>query len=132
MAASELERALANWSHADTGQRIELREVNRIYAAVCETPQSDFGHYFRNLYHITKYVDESSVSDKRRYTSQVRAQFSQAEFALLMANGLRREGKSKFKPLIERYALLHESRLTDELILLKPFYGDGAFGTPER
>lgn len=131
IAAAEIEGRLAAWRQRHPEASIDLETVNRFYAEACETPDSDFGHYFRNLYHIVKYVDESRVSDKRRYTSQVRAQLSQAEFTLLFANGLRRDGKSKFKPLIERYALLHEARLTPQTELLARFYADDAKGIAE-
>jgi hypothetical protein len=127
-AAGELEGRLAVWMQERPGESITLPEINRIYSAVCEIPDADFGHYFRNLYHIVKYVEESRAVDKKRYVSQVRAQFSQAEFALLYANGLRREGKSKFRPLIEDYSLLHEARSTPQLAMLARFYADRAAG----
>jgi hypothetical protein len=130
-AAAELEGRLAIWRQNNAEQKLDLLTVNRIYSDICETGQTDFGHYFRNLYHIVKYVHEGNIEDKNRYTSQVRAQLSQAEFTLLMANGLRRGGQSKFRPLIERYALLHEARFTEQLLMLKPFYADSAFGISE-
>ena len=108
--------------------RITIEDVNHMYSSVCETRLADFGHYFRNLYHIVKYVDESSIRDQRRYTAQVRAQFSQAEYVLLFFNGLRNVGGSKFKPLIEKYSLLHEMRRSAYHDLIKPLYHDRAFG----
>jgi Putative phage abortive infection protein len=64
------------------------------------------GHYFRTLYHIIKFVNESGTTDKKRYTSIVRAQLSSYEHVLLHYNGLSEYGKKRFKPLIEEYELL--------------------------
>ena len=66
----------------------------------------DLGHYFRNLYHMIKFVEESKIEDKKRYTNFVRAQLSSGELALLFYNCLSELGNEKFKPLIERYSLL--------------------------
>jgi hypothetical protein len=63
------------------------------------------GHYFRNLYHLIKFVNNSEIKDKRRYTSLARATLSQPELALLFYNGLTALGE-KFKPLIEDFGLL--------------------------
>jgi hypothetical protein len=64
------------------------------------------GHYFRNIYQILKFVDESSVDNKRFYTNLLRAQLSSHELGLLFYNCLSKLGAEKFKPLLERYAFL--------------------------
>jgi hypothetical protein len=46
------------------------------YETVFDEQPEVLGHYFRNLYHIIKFVDESRVTDKKRYTSIVRAQLN--------------------------------------------------------
>lgn len=67
--------------------------------------QGDLGHYYRNLYHIFKYIDKSEIKDKRKYTSIVRAQLSAYELILIFYNCLSENGEEKFKPLAERYGL---------------------------
>ena len=67
---------------------------------------SDLGHYFRNLYHIIKFIEESNIDSKKRYTNFVRAQLSAGELSLLFYNCLSELGSEKFKPLIEQYSLL--------------------------
>lgn len=77
--------------------------------------QGELGHYFRNLYHVIKFVKESDVlknvdaaieyKNRRRYTSLVRATLSQFELAMLFYNGVGDHG-DKFKPLIEEFGLL--------------------------
>ena len=71
-----------------------------------EDHQSEIGHYFRGLYHIVKLIDQSDVDNKRLYSNLVRAQLSSFELTLLFYNGLSELGEEKFKPLVERYALL--------------------------
>ena len=79
--------------------------------------QSDFGHYFRNLYRIIKLVDtasffseESKISEaelfetKYKYTSIVRAQISNYELLWIFYNCLSENGIGKFKPLVEKYS----------------------------
>jgi hypothetical protein len=90
----------------DTAERLE--RISAVYDQVYLNPQGDFGHYFRNLYRVVKFVDESDISDdaKKRYTGLIRAQLSRPELLSLFYNCLSRIGRQKFKVLIERYALL--------------------------
>jgi len=83
-----------------------LSQIQEGYMSLYEDIQPDVGHYFRNLYHIVKFVDQSSVDDKRFYTNLVRAQLSSHELLLLFYNCLTALGEEKFKPLVERYELL--------------------------
>lgn len=74
-------------------------------------------HYFRMLYRIVKYVDDSEVIKKEKkydYICIVRATLSWYELLILFYNGLSDNGREHFKPLIERYALLNNLR-TEEL-----------------
>lgn len=107
-------------------------DINKTYLTFYSTVQTDFGHYFRNLYRIIKMVDETEfvslneisyinfikVSTKEeeynkinhsyryKYTSMLRAQLSDYELLWLFYNCLTDNGIEKFKPLIERYCLL--------------------------
>lgn len=79
-------------------------------------------HYFRHLYTILRYVDETdafNINDdgyedqeyahkqKYHYTTIVRSTLSRFELLLLYYNGLSKYGNEKLKPLIERYTLLN-------------------------
>lgn len=79
-----------------------------------------FDHYFRHLYRILKFVDTTDLiddCDKYEYTAMVRATLSKHELVWLFYNCLSLAGKDKFKPLIERYALL--KNLRKELLIDK-------------
>ncbi|EEF60504.1 putative phage abortive infection protein [Pedosphaera parvula] len=78
----------------------------KCYQGVFDSNPEVLGHYFRSLYHIIKFVDDSRPADKKRYTSIVRARLSAYEHVLLHYNGLSEYGVKKFKPLIEEYELL--------------------------
>lgn len=78
-----------------------------------------FDHYFRHLYRIFKFVATSNLikeEDRYEYASIVRAQLSRYELIWLYYNGLSMYGKDKFKPYIEKFALLKNLR-TDMLVL---------------
>lgn len=108
----------------------ELERINNTYLAFYEEHQSEFGHYFRSMYNIVKFVDNSPVENKRLYTNLVRAQISSFELALLFYNSLSDMGREKFKPLIEEYSLL---KTVPRKVLLNPsdhlsLYSGKAYG----
>jgi hypothetical protein len=78
--------------------------------------QSVLGHYFRNLYHLIKFVDGNQDMDyetKKHYTTLVRAQLSAHELTLLFYNCIHPVGED-FYLLVQDYSLLHN--LNEELI----------------
>lgn len=97
----------------------EMRQNNSNYIAVYlkhyQEAQTDFGHYFRNLYRMIKMVNnadfEIELNDPRlyetkyQYTSIIRAQLSDYELLWIFYNCLSENGDEKFKPLIEEYTL---------------------------
>jgi len=129
--------------------------INDTYLRFYGTVQTDFGHYFRNLYRIIKFVKEtefksmedlelefknkSTESDndkykivnheiRYKYTSMIRAQLSDYELLWIFYNCLSKNGIEKFKPLIEEFTLL--KNLPKEKIHSPEFlkgYSAGAF-----
>lgn len=108
-------------------------ELNWMFMYSVTGYASYFDHYFRHLYRIVKFVDESPLlaggfDDKYQYVSMVRAQLSRHELVWLFYNGLSDNGKDKFKPLIEKYSLLKNLRI--ELLAVeehKNLYAPSAF-----
>lgn len=72
--------------------------------------QDSLGHYFRNLYHIAKYVDNTKLIDKeekKTYLGIYRAQLSAYEQILLLYNCCVKElGYPKFRDLAINHDLL--------------------------
>lgn len=80
-----------------------------------------FDHYFRNMYRIVKFVDEAEVFDeftqnerhkkKYEYVAILRSTLSRYELVWLFYNTLSDYGRAKFKPSVEKYALLNNIRV---------------------
>lgn len=96
---------------------------------------SRFDHYFRHLYRIFKYIDETDLIDEKErydYASIVRSQLSDYELVMLFYNCLAQKDngieENNFKPLIEKYAIFNNLR---EGLLAKEdhyeLYNDGAY-----
>lgn len=92
----------------------QLNSYDQCYRQFYNHRNSDLGHYFRTLYNIVDFVDTTpyleSAEQKKKYANFLRAQLSDHEAALLFYNGLSSNGVEKFKPLIERYALLKNAK----------------------
>lgn len=77
--------------------------------------ESELGPYFRLLYQLFKFVDESDISQKRRLTDLLRAELSAPECTLLAYNYLTPQGR-KFVRYIEQFRLLKHIREGDKYI----------------
>lgn len=90
-------------------------------------------HYFRHLYRIIKFVDDAAIIEsktkKYEYICILRAQLSDYELGFLFYNCLSDNGREKFKPLIEKYALFNNLR--DKVLnnpnTERPMYNDSAY-----
>jgi hypothetical protein len=115
-------------STSDSGKAEDRLE--NAYRVFYQQLQADLGHYFRHLYRIVKFVDESAAEEKK-YTGLIRAQLSAYEQLILFYNCLSTFGREKFKPLVECYALL-ENMPQGHLISSKlhlPLYAVAAYGS---
>jgi hypothetical protein len=108
----------------------EKEKINRTYLLFYEEYESEFGHYFSNLYNVIKFIDTSDMENKKLYTNFVRAQLSSFELMMVFYSVLTDLDKGgKFKALIEKYALL---KSLPKAKLLSPkhieLYSGGAYG----
>ena len=74
---------------------------------------SGLDHYFRQLYSTIKMIKENEDLDfsaKYYYTSILRSTLSQYELIMLYHNCLSSNGRERFKPLIEEFAILNNIR----------------------
>ncbi|WP_415374097.1 putative phage abortive infection protein [Patiriisocius sp. Uisw_017] len=94
-----------------------IEEAVRAYDTVYDKNKSDLSHYFRTIYHIFKFIDDSKIDNKKRYASIARAQLSSYEQILLFYNCQHVNGLKKFKPLIEKFAVFKN---IDESLILSP------------
>jgi hypothetical protein len=91
-----------------------LQETLRCYDALYKEYQLQLGHYFRNLYHIFKFIDKSTIQGKEAYTAILIAQLSSHELALLFYNCIHSIENANFKLLVEKYAVL--KNMDNELV----------------
>lgn len=94
-----------------------IQKENDVQAYQHVSDISIFDSYFRHLYRIFKYIDESPlIKDEERYDYSciVRAQLSDYELLILFYNALivDENGVYKFKRLIEKYAVFNNIRET--------------------
>jgi len=115
-------------------QENQLTLINRAYLTFYGHEQANVGHYFRTLYNIVKFIDDSTMRDKQTYTNLLRAQLSSNELLLLFYNCLSEKGNRRFKPLVEKYALLenmpYNQLLSDKFNIApshRTLYANGAF-----
>lgn len=114
---------------------VQPRAVNSFsndYTRFHDKNKSSTGNYFRTLYNVIKFVDNSNyqMEQKKFYTNIIRAQLSDNEALFLFYNGISPYGEMKFKPLIERYALLKNVSVSRKHVsLLRAEYSNYAFGT---
>ncbi|WP_165564398.1 putative phage abortive infection protein [Shewanella chilikensis] len=108
----------------------ELVEV--AYRYFWRKNRNNLGHYFRYVYNIFKYIDNSDREDKKTYTNIVRAQLSDHEVALLYYNCLSEFGSEKFKPMAVEYELF-DNMPKDLLIRVQheDLYPQKAFGSSQ-
>ena len=91
-----------------------------LYRGFYEDYKDDLGHFFRQLYHIIRYIDEVGDEEKERFIKIVRASLTNAQLLLLAYNVIAGEGRIKFSRYIAQYSLLHNLGFeTDELGLIE-------------
>lgn len=97
------------------------------YTLFWKDHQAELGHYFRYLYNLIKFVDESEFSEGL-YIKLIRAQLSDQELFLLFYNSISVQGQ-KFRSYIEKYELFDNMpiiRILDESHL--KLYPEKAYG----
>lgn len=79
------------------------KEISKEYVSVYKNSADQLGHYFRHLYHIVKYTDESDLDDKKKYIDIVQAQMSNNELYSVFYNSISDFGIRKLLPLLKKY-----------------------------
>lgn len=84
----------------------QLAAINQVWLEFFKDKQNQLGHYFRSLYNILKFVDQSPIDNKKFYTDFLRAQLSSSELLSIFYNANSDMGRDKLLPLINKYNLL--------------------------
>ena len=134
-AISGLAREFRNVYNPSPHMESEGERIRAAYKIFHHGFQSCIGHYFRNLYQILRFINDSQAreEDKKLYRRLVRAQLSSDELFLLFYNCLSEVGIEKFKPLVEEFAMLqHIPRESLMLLEHMELYDQRAFGEAEQ
>ena len=83
--------------------------------------ESDFAPYFRIIYQILKFIDNSSINNKEFYSKIFRGRLSNDDLYLLAVNGVI-YGKEKTKPLMDKYKILKHLSKREELVIVLDEY----------
>lgn len=111
-------RSLSNF--LDNDLAMHEQKIVTAYKAAAEQHIDDFAHYFRTLYNILRFIDDSdqiTSVEKYRYAKFVRSQLSEAELVVIFYNSISeirlagREslelGFPKMAKLLVKYGVLH-------------------------
>jgi hypothetical protein len=98
---------ITQYSQALTSHGIADREMRLAWAydQFWKYHRQDLGHYFRFLFNMIRFIDESLYSDEKKYIRLVRAQLSDHELVILFYNCVSKYG-AKFRKYAVEYALL--------------------------
>ena len=78
-------------NYLDTSIQMHEAKIVSAYTKSCVEYIDYFSHYFRNLYHILKFIDESKLisdDDKKTYSKYVRSQLSDIELICIFYNSI--------------------------------------------
>lgn len=87
--------------------------ASSIYDEIYDKYGNQLGHYFRALYHIISYVDDTDIGNKKMYMDIIQSQLSNSELYILFYNGISRHGKKRMYPLLEKYGILENVIYSD-------------------
>lgn len=95
----------------DTGNKDEVKnqlqkDIDKIYDEFYEGKESELGHYFRSLYHILKFINDSKISNKSKYFDLLQAFLTDSELHVLFYNGIGRHGRKHLSGILENRAFL--------------------------
>lgn len=91
--------------------------INDYYVETFSKHEKQLSHYFRHLYHILKYIDQSSIENKKKYVDLVQAQMSNSELYISFYNGISIYGRKKMLKLMNRYSFLENLKDNDQIMI---------------
>ena len=94
----------------DENIEIERELIDEQYTILYRKYSDGIGHYFRSLYHILVYVNDSEIKNKQRYFKIIQAQLSNNELYLMFYNSISHFGKDKMYPLVAHNQMLENLR----------------------
>lgn len=78
-------------NYLDENVEMQKKKIETAYTKAALVHIDSFSHYFRNLYHLLRFIKESELinsDEKRRYAKIIRSQLSEPELLALFYNSL--------------------------------------------
>lgn len=91
--------------------------VSSIYQDLFLGHADQLGHYFRHLYHLLKYVDDSELKNKKKYMDLIQSQMSSDELYITAINGISNYGRKRMLPLLNNYSFLENLVIDNDPIV---------------
>ena len=84
-----------------------IEDIDSAFSYLFGAHRPHLGHYFRQIYHLLKFVDDSKITEDRKkaYVDIIQSHLENIELVLIACYGLSKHGQ-ELKVLIERYGLL--------------------------
>lgn len=102
---TNLRQAFNNEQNNNYGS--ELKKIEKVYQFFLDKKEGRQLIYpFINIYAIIRFIDESSIANKRLYIRILMSQFSSKELAIFFYHSLHSDGRKRFHDFIEKYGLL--------------------------
>lgn len=125
-------KRVSPYAQSRNANLLTVEDLKKEYSSFYFKNRNIVGHYFRLLYQIVKYIDQSSLDEKekRQYMGFLRSRLSQVQLQFLFFNCLVGGGIEKFKPLVEKYSLLNNLEIDSSqptIIYFKKNYNVRAF-----
>lgn len=110
-------------------EKASYKIINKSYNEIFKGKEAELGHYFRHLYHILKYVVESSIQNKKKYIDIIQAQMSDNELYVTFNNGISEYGNKRFLPILDKYHFFENIRSRGEIFdkIKNQFYPNTSF-----
>ncbi len=88
-------------------------DINKEFEITFNSWQNhQLGAYFRHVYNILLFIDESGVDNKQKYCNLLYAQMSDRELFAIFYNCISDRGFDKFKPLADKYKMFENMEST--------------------
>lgn len=120
MTSNELKIRLSDFEYdiqfIKESNRVRVKErISNSYEEIFNLFGQELGHYFRNMYHMMKYIQEAQISkkEKKKYFDLIQAQMSNDELYLLFYNAISNYGNEKLYPLIIEYSFLENLKYNE-------------------
>lgn len=104
-----------NYKHILEDKTQMQKTIDSFYNELYQGRESELGHYFRSLYHLIKFVNDSQIGNKKRYIELIQAYLTDSELHCTFYNGVAIYGRERLKPLLDDYSFLENIKPKGEI-----------------